>query len=267
MCIYVVAMHGLCNRLSWLCGLYSYNLHKGCSNPDCKVYLKWEPTKMCNGHYSELFKNMDKLVIVKNDNEVPSNIKRYAGQHSVPNVFKMFKIQINSEMEAAIFGLLNFNDNIELKAQQFISKNFKKNTIGMHIRRTDHVGLAKKFNNFTSDEYFYKIIDNEIKKDKDVMFFLAADNRKTQDIYLKKYPHNIIVWKLINKPKDSFRHTTLEDAGMDLCLLSHCKRVEGSFHSSFSRIALMLNINKRGAYKDADAELNKYVFRGYKYKK
>ena len=58
MCIYIVPMHGLCNRLSWLCGLYSYNLHRGCSNPNCTAYLKWNVARACNGHFSEIFKNI-----------------------------------------------------------------------------------------------------------------------------------------------------------------------------------------------------------------
>ena len=254
-------MHGLCNRLSWLCGLYSYNLHRGCSNPNCTAYLKWNVARACNGHFSEIFKNMKHLKIVNSDNEVPKGVRRYAGQHCVPNVFKMFKININTQTEAAIFGLLEFQDNIENEAAAFMNKYFTNNTIGLHIRRTDHIGLAKSKKNYTSDEYFFKIINNEIKKDKNVVFFMAVDNRRTQDLYLKKFPKNIVVYKKINRLPNSFRHTTLRDAGMDMCLLSHCKRVEGSFHSSFSRVALMLNINRRNAFDKASYELDKYVYR------
>ena len=266
MCIYVCCIHGLCNRLSWLCGLYSYNLRNKCCE-DCKVYVRWVPQRFCNGDYKEIFKDMPMMKWVKNDSEVPSGIKKYYGQHSVPNVFKMFKINISSELECSIFGLLKFKDDIEDEVKRYMNKNFNRNTIGFHIRRTDHTGLAKRVGNYKDDEYFFRIMEDEIKKDKNVRFYLACDNRESQKIYQNKFPKHILIRKEIEKLKDSFRHTTLRDAGLDMCLLSHCKRVEGSFHSSFSRVALMLNLNRRGEQERADEELKRYVFRGHKYRR
>jgi ribosomal protein L16/L10AE len=46
-----------------------------------------------------------------------------------------------------------------------------------------------------------------------------------------------------------------------MCLLSHCHHIEGSFYSSYSRVALMLNLIRRKQLEKADYELNKYVFR------
>ena len=88
-------------------------------------------------------------------------------------------------------------------------------------------------------------------------FFLSTDNRNTQELYLKKYPRNIIVYKKINKLKNSFRHTTLFDTGIDMCLLTYCNYIEGSFHSSFSRVAVMLNLFRR-------KEFQKAIFRFFK---
>ena len=264
MCIYICCIHGLCNRLSWLCGHYAYNLSRKCKE-DCTVYVRWIPQRFCNGDYQEIFKDLPMMKWVKSDDEVPKGVKKYYGQHSVPNVFKMYNVKISSELECSVFGLLNFKDEIEREAKEFMDKKFSKNTIGFHVRRTDHTGLAKKVGNYKDDNYFFGIMEDEIKKDKDVRFYLACDNRVSQDLYLKKFPNHIIIKKEINKIKDSFRHTTLRDAGLDMCLLSHCSRVEGSFHSSFSRVALMLNLNRRGEQHLADKELNRYVFRGHQY--
>ena len=79
-------------------------------------------------------------------------------------------------------------------------------------------------------------------------------------MYLNKYPNNIVVYKKIEKLENSFRHTSLFDTGIDMSLLTYCKRVEGSFHSSFSRIAVMLNLNRRREIGKATEELNRYVF-------
>ena len=265
MCIYLIPMHGLCNRLSWICGFYTYNLATSdkCKNKECICYIKWIPSEACNGNFLEIFNILPKMKFVQNDSEVPKGIKRYAGQHSIPNVYqKILKLNIiTPEMECRIFGFLKFNDKILKICHEFIEKNFNKNnTIGLHVRRTDHIGLAKNHGNYTNDEYFFKIIYNEISKDSNVLFYLSTDNRNTQELYLKKYPKNMVVYKKINKLKNSFRHTTLFDTGIDMCFLTYCNHVEGSFHSSFSRVAVMLNLFRRKEFQKSDYELNRYVY-------
>jgi hypothetical protein len=234
-----------------------------CPNKECICYIKWIPARACNGQFLEIFKLLPNSKFVKDDNEVPKGIKRYSGQHSVPNVYsKILKVNIiTPEVECEIFGLLRFNDEIKKICHEFINKYFNKNnTIGLHVRRTDHIGLAKGKGNYTNDNYFFKVIDNEIKTDSGVVFFLSTDNRNTQEMYLNKYPKNVVVYKKIEKLENSFRHTSLFDTGIDMSLLTYCKRVEGSFHSSFSRIAVMLNLNRRREIGKATEELNRYVF-------
>lgn len=265
MCIYLIPQHGLCNRLSWVCGFYSYcrAISNKCPNKECICYIKWIPNNACNGHFLEIFKAFPHSKFVNNDNEVPKGIKRYSGQHSVPNVYsKILKLDIiTPEIECQIFGFLWFNDKIQKISNYFIDKYFNKNnTIGLHVRRTDHVGLAKSRGNYTDDSYFFKVIENEIKKDNRVIFFLSTDNRNTQDMFLNKYPKNVIVYKKIERLENSLRHTSLFDTGIDMSLLTYCKRVEGSFHSSFSRIAVMLNLKRRKEIRKATEELNRYVF-------
>jgi len=206
---------------------------------------------------------------VKDRSQVPKSVKRYAGQYSVPMVFKkFFNIKISHDRECEAFGLLEFSDEIEKVSKKFMDEKFNKNnTIGFHIRRTDHVGLAKKYGNFTSDEFFFTMMNKEIENDPKVKFFIAADNRKTQDVFLKKFPNHVIVFKKIVRLKNSLRHTTMVDTGIDMCLLTHCKRVEGTFHSSFSRVALMINLFRRNEKEKADEELKRQVFRGHSYVK
>lgn len=233
-----------------------------CPNKECICYIKWVPNNACNGHFLEIFKAFPHSKFVDNDSHVPKGIKRYSGQHSVPNVYsKILKVDIiTPEVECEIFGLLRFNDEVRKISHEFIAKHFNKNnTIGLHVRRTDHVGLAKGRGNYTDDDYFFKIIEDEIKKDAEVVFFLSTDNRNTQDMFLNKYPKNVVVYKKIEKLENSLRHTSLFDTGIDMSLLTYCKRVEGSFHSSFSRIAVMLNLKRRKEIGKATEELDKYV--------
>jgi len=268
MCIYIVTEFGLCNRLSWFCGLYIYNNLEKCAynNKECIVYLRWDPTSSCNGRYEDLFDDLPRMKRVRKDEEVPKNIRRYKGQNSVPNIFKTFNIDITSYEECLTFALLKFKDDIEMIAKEFKDKFFSEKTIGLHIRRTDHVYLAKNRGNFTDDNFFFRIIEKEIKENTETKFYLSTDNVKTQDIFLNKFPNNILIRnKIIKNNEYYWRNTSLKDAGIDLCLLSHCHHVEGSFHSSFSRVAVMLNLNRRNEREKAEKELNEYVFRGYKY--
>ncbi len=266
MCIYLIPQHGLCNRLSWICGFYSYYLtiSNKCPNKECICYIRWIPTKACNGHFLEIFKTFPHSKFVKYDREVPKGIMIYSGQHSIPNIYsKILKINIiiTPEIECQIFGLLRFNDKIRKISHEFIDKYFNKNnTIGLHVRRTDHVGFAKMRGNYTNDDYFFNVIEDEIKKDFAVVFFLSTDNRNTQEIFINKYPNNIVIYKKIEMLDNSFRHTTLFDTGIDISILTYCKRIEGSFHSSFSRVAVMLNLNRRKEIKNATEELDRYVF-------
>lgn len=266
MCIYIITEHGLSNRLCWLIGLYTWNFLQKCPNKKCCVYVKWDKSNATNGYFLEIFSNINFIKWVKNDKEVPKNIKRFKGQHSVPNVFKMFNIDIDTETECMIFGLLKFKKEIIDEGNNFIKNNFGYKTIGLHVRRTDHIGLAKRRGNYTSDSYFFNLISNMIKNDSKIKFYLSTDNGNTQELYKNKFGEYIITRIQINKSDNNLRHTSLKDAGIDLYLLSMCHHVEGSFHSSFSRVALMLNLNRRNEIKKADDELKKYIFRGYIYK-
>ena len=258
MCIYIIPEYGLSNRLSFLCGHYSYNFTKKCVKNPCMVYMRWDIDNHCNGSFVEIFKLLPNLKFVGNDWEVPKEIPRYRGQDSVPNVYKKFGLNLNSYVECLIFGLLKFNNNIEEIAKNFIKNNFGKKTIGLHIRRTDFINLAKNYGNYSTDELFDNIIKKEL--DNDTKFYLATDNQDTQTFLKNKYPNNIIYYKQINK-NYNLRQTTLMDAGIDLCLLSYCDYVEGSFHSSFTRVAIMFNLNRRKLCDKAEEELNKYFYR------
>jgi len=62
-------------------------------------------------------------------------------------------------------------------------KKLNNKYIAVHIRRTDHSKLAKKNNSFTNDKQFMTFINNN----KGLYLYLATDNRKTQNIFYKKY--------------------------------------------------------------------------------
>ena len=121
MCIYLIPQHGLCNRLSWICGFYSYcrAMSHRCPNKECICYIKWTPARACNGHFLEIFKAFTHSKFVNNDREVPIGIKRYSGQHSVPNVYsKILKIDI--ENKDIVSGIYNISDDESISTNEII---------------------------------------------------------------------------------------------------------------------------------------------------
>lgn len=263
MCKYIIPIHGLSNRINWFAGLYCFNFINPCifNKEKCVVYMKWTPDKECDGKFEDIFRILPNLILVSNDEEVPKEIPVYRGQFPIPNIYSKFNIKIDHNTECLIYGFLKFKNEIENISQEFIKNNFSQKTIGLHIRRTDGVNGAKYFGNFTSDAFFMKIIDVELAINKDTKFFLATDNADTQLFFKNKYPNNIIFFKQIDK-KDILRQTTLKEAGIDLCILSYCHHIEGSFHSAFTRAAILFNLNRRKEIDKANEELNKYFYRG-----
>ena len=76
---------------------------------------------------------------------------------------------------------------------------------------------------------FFKFIDSQPKN---IYIYLATDNRKTQDKFIKKYGNRIKINKMIIQ-NDKVRQTNLEDAIIDLFVCSRAKKFKGSGWSSF----------------------------------
>jgi hypothetical protein len=227
----------------------------------CILYVRWIVNSHCNGKFNDIFEVMDNLKFVNSYEEIGLNIPKYIASDNIISIYKnYYGEEINHVMECNIFGILKFNSEIKSIAKDFINKNFGKKTIGLHIRRTDDVHAAKRWGNYSSDELFHKIIKDELDKNSETKFYLSTDNDETQNIFKESYPKNIIYYKKIDK-SDNLRQTLLKDAGVDLYLLSRCHHVEGSFHSTFTRIAVLLNLNFRNENEKAEEELDKYFFR------
>jgi len=262
MCIYITSDNGLCNRLSILCA-HSVYQGRGCKlgREDCRVYVRWNVNDHCNGRFEEIFEGIDNVSFVKNYSEIGFEVPRYIASDNVINVFRnYYGVEMDYEGECRVYGILKFRGEIQNIVKDFIEVNFGRKTVGLHIRRTDDVEAAKRWGNYTSDEDFDRIIESELSENGDTKFYLSTDNEETQRRYRERYNDSIVYYRGIES-SDNLRQTSLRDAGIDLCLLSYCHHVEGSFHSTFTRLAIMLNLNFRGEYGMAGEELRRYFFR------
>ena len=135
------------------------------------------------------------------------------------------------------------------KIREIIERESEKiddNTIGLHVRRGDFQN-KKYVSRMGSDDKFFSLIEEEIKKNKNVKFFLATDGINTEDIFKRKFRDRIIIYQ---KREKGIFHTNgkkipvsrdsvigSQDALVDIYLLSKCSKIIGTKLSTFTEWA------------------------------
>jgi hypothetical protein len=150
-------------------------------------------------------------------------------------VNKATKTFICSYEEVNYFDLMDYQifkpvadiqKTIEVMALQFTSA-----TIGIHIRATDHVASIKN-----SPFYLFENkIDEELRNNPEVTFFIATDNEDYQNTLLQKFGKKKILFHTKVFRRDVTEGIT--DAVVDLFCLSKTSKIYGSYWSSFSYVA------------------------------
>jgi len=114
------------------------------------------------------------------------------------------------------------------------SASFHQNTIGIHIRRTDHTLSIDN----SPTELFKLSIDKEIALNSNVNFYLASDCVSTKQQLQGIYGDRIIT----NFDKsDRTSREGMQQALVELYTLSRTRKIYGSFRSSFSTTAAEIN--------------------------
>ncbi len=117
--------------------------------------------------------------------------------------------------------------------QKSIDKNvtkFTNKTIGIHVRRTDHLDSIEE----SPLEFFIETIRNDLEKDSSLNYFLATDDESVETILKNLFPGKINCYQ-----KDYARINIkgVQDAVVDLYSLANTCKIYGSYFSSFSDIA------------------------------
>ncbi|HOJ63251.1 MAG TPA: hypothetical protein PLE45_02415 [Spirochaetota bacterium] len=260
MYIIVNPIGGLGNRMRVISSALSYarELNK-------KVIILWFKTKDLNCSYNKLFKknkNFKVISINEPNSKIPflNKIISTISKVIINNFLKKsyyFEDNIQESIKQLISGNRSIRKNIFIKTcHQFhpvndysifipidkiqkkiknIVKRFNDYTIGIHIRRTDNE-ISKLH---TSTEKIIQLLDDEIKLDPGVKFFLATDSLEEEKYLLQKYSDRIIIQENKTLSRDSQKG--IEDALVDLYCLSKTKKVYGSYWSSFTDTTAKLN--------------------------
>jgi hypothetical protein len=123
-------------------------------------------------------------------------------------------------------------DNIRRIVDQRMFKN--GNIIGIHIRRTDNMLSIQN----SPDELFVRLMREEISRNKDVRFYLASDSDETKRKMLCEFSDRIII---SNNFLNRSTKMGIIDAYIELLLLSKCSKIYGSYGSTYSMLASLLN--------------------------
>jgi hypothetical protein len=201
---------GLCNYLRVV---FSYWLY--CKREHKTLGVIWRVTDACPGFFLDYFEPLEGVVFFKNDKQlsIDFNGNRW---HPDYNPYKMF-----------IYSGLNLLPDIKSKLSSIRSKLDKY--IAVHIRRTDHVRLAKSEDRYTDDDTFIQFINQYPEYN----LYVATDNRETQDQLYSLYKERIKVISFIT-PSISLRQTTIEDAILDIFICKDATHFKGSGFSSYS---------------------------------
>lgn len=108
-----------------------------------------------------------------------------------------------------------------------IVKNFPNSIVGMQIRRTDHVTAI----NSSPTKCFEEIIE---RLDKETMLYLATDDEKEKNYFMQKYGNRIITRTSVLERGSK---KGIQDAVIEMYILSSTQKIYGSKNSSFGQIA------------------------------
>ena len=210
---------GLCNYLRVV---FSYYIKARELNEELVVI--WKITSECNGFFLDYFMPIKNITFKKNNND----------KHKI-NYYGYYPI--NNNINYSMLEPLPEIKNIILSKMKILNNNYN----AIHVRRTDHVDLAKKKNKYTSDEMFFEYIDNI--KDKNCIY-IATDNEKTYNEFKDKYKDNIKF--NYHNEINGLRKTSLKDAISDLFMCVYANNFMGSQYSSFTDLINSLRkINKK----------------------
>lgn len=202
---------GLCNRLRVL---FSY--YKLAESKQQQLHVIWTPNEECPGHFLDYFETIKNVSFIQYNKKLKPFIMYKGCQwHPQYNPYQQF-----------IYKSLRLNKKLKQEIDNRIHK-LENNYVAVHIRRTDHIQLAKQRNVYTCDDEFEYFI-NDYKN-----VYIATDNVITYTKFSKKYKDRIKFPYHQHNTKH-LRHTTLHDSIIDLFMCIHASHFKGSGYSSFS---------------------------------
>lgn len=109
--------------------------------------------------------------------------------------------------------------------------------VGVHVRRADACADAVAHFAHSQDDHFTAIMEAVIARVPNVSFFLAADNEATEKMLRARFGDRVCFYRKTSRGRD---RRGVEEALVDLLLLSRTAGLVGTHWSSFSNTAALL---------------------------
>jgi hypothetical protein len=251
---------GLCNRLRALDSAIAFSI-----NNNLKLNVLWILNSDCNCKFSDLFivpTEFNRLTELKSgtltrilkkflkiqfscfpnyylDHKSIKNLKRQSGsafrgiKDILDKLHNYNSVYIQSSNRFYYTSSYPpFSSFIPRNSIQTIINHYKEeNMIGVHIRHTDN----KKSIVYSPLEKFIDYMKKEIVDDIDVKFFVATDDPQSEIILKEIFSNRIVTHS--KKSLDRNDPLAIQDAVIDLYCLANCRKLIGSYWSSFSETA------------------------------
>lgn len=240
---------GLCNRLRTMASIYKMVLEDGFSYKDVRVI--WKANFECKCAYEDLF-DSENLNIISDTTLFGKKFERLKGKSPLylsedqDRLAEEFKKEPQKDFYLASyapcrqdydFSWLKLNKDMQIKVDEVVKK-LGNDSIGLHIRRTDH-GMAID----NSPLYlFVDAVEKELKENPKLKVYVATDDLPTKLELIDKFPDNIVTNNLNKTSRKSV--DGMKDAVVDLYALAAVRKIYGSFWSSYSKVASMIGDNE-----------------------
>lgn len=141
------------------------------------------------------------------------------------------RIRTHSKMLADAGLFTPFEPTQELRAVIDVYSSRLSNAVGVHIRRSDNVESSR----FSPTQRFIELMHAELASNATTQFFVATDSPETFDILRNEFGDTVFehVKRSLNRSDPS----AIRDAVVDLYCLASCRKLLGSYWSSFSDTA------------------------------
>jgi hypothetical protein len=216
---------------------------------DVPFIMKWRPDDACGKTmFEDLFEIPDNMQYETGRRYQPDATTLWIKKNYPNNNFHGRFIEGNYDLSAEEFQEYVNNQRRHIKPLPHIQDDINKhtteldleNTIGLHIRRTDLKEQHK-----SPDIWFDQNIQNELKKNSNVRFFLATDNKWTEEKFMMKYGDVMVkANRTFDESLDGgeaypgghrHRHGPISEGLADMLLLGKTQKVYGCHGSSFGR--------------------------------
>ena len=256
--IILVPYGGLCNRMRCMAGAYTIALNYGVN-----LIVKWRNNNECKVDFDELFEtieltgievqpiNLYNIGLFKSrwiNLYLPSLLRRFEFDRQI--ILMSWKQQdlINSynfaEGRTYIYSCYSMTAHYPLKRmfkprEHILQKikeytlQFSTNTIGVHIRRTDHIKAMAAY----SVEDYVSEMDGLLNENPEIKFYLATDDEGVKRKITDKFGDRIITQQTRLSRSD---YEGMVGSVVDLWVLSATQKIIGSYGSSYSELAAEL---------------------------